>query len=120
MLATGNYRCITRSGMRSIRDAVTSDLELSRDIYSHVGDIIMTLGGDAADLVPFEKYAAAAEQLIKPSSAARAVAAGAAEIERIDLLIQLIGGSLRMNNAAIDEIVATIDKALAANRKLAA
>jgi hypothetical protein len=120
MLATGNYRCVTRSGMRAIRDAVHADLEVSRQIYTHVDQIIVKLGGDAADLVPFEKYAEAANSLLKPSSAARAIAAGATEIERVDKLIQLVGRTLGMNNPAIDDVVATVDQALAKNRTLAA
>ena len=120
MLATGNYRCVTKAGLRSIRDAVQTDLELSSRIYTHVDAIVMKLGADPADLVPFEKYAEAADNLLKPSSAARAIAAGASEIERVDMLIQLIGRTLGMNNTAIDETVATIDQALAANRMLAA
>jgi hypothetical protein len=120
MLATGNYRCVTKSGLRSIRDAVQTDIELSREIYAHVDAIVMRLGADPADLVPFEKYAKATDSLLKPSSAARAIASGATAIERVDMLVQLIGRSLGMNNAAIDENVATIDQALAANRMLAA
>ena len=120
MLATGNYRCVTKGGARSIRDAVQTDLELSREIYAHVDAIVMRLGADSADLVPFEKYAKATDSLLKPSSAARAIAGGALSIERVDKLVQLIGNSLGMKNAAIDEVVETVDLALAANRKLAA
>ncbi len=43
----------------------------------------------SADLVPFEKYAAAAEGLLKPSSVARAIAAGAPFVERVDRLAPL-------------------------------
>jgi hypothetical protein len=49
-----------------------------------------SLGADPEDQVPFEKYAKAAESLLKPSSAARAVASGAPFIERVDLLVKLI------------------------------
>jgi hypothetical protein len=77
MLLTGNYRCITMGEPRAIRDAVHEDLELSRSIYAHVDALAQKLGADPADQVPFEKYAKAAEGLLKPSSAARAVAAGA-------------------------------------------
>ena len=47
------------------------------------------------DQVPFEKYAKAAESLLKPSSAARAVASGAPFIERVDLLVKLVSRSAR-------------------------
>src|SRR5256886_17506769 len=89
MLLTGNYRCITLHEPQSIRDAVHSDLKLSHSIYDHVDAIARRLGADATDQVPFEKYAKAAESLLKPSSAARAVANGAPFIERADLLVKL-------------------------------
>jgi hypothetical protein len=41
-------------------------------------------------LVPFEKYAAAAQSLSRPASAARALFNGAPNIERADKLVQLI------------------------------
>jgi hypothetical protein len=73
MLLTGNYRCITPQEPQSIRDAVHTDLKLSEQIYDHVDGIARRLGADANDQVPFAKYAKAAESLLKPSSAARAV-----------------------------------------------
>ena len=120
MLLTGNYRCITPGGPQAIRDAVHADLESSRAIYAHVDAIARKLGADPADQVPFEKYAKAAENLLKPSSAARAVAAGAKVIERVDKLVQMIARSLDMPLQAIDETVATVDAKLAANRAKAA
>ncbi|SON54380.1 hypothetical protein HDIA_0839 [Hartmannibacter diazotrophicus] len=112
MLLTGNYRCITPTEPRSIRDAVHSDLALSKSIYEHVDAIALRLGGDPADLVPFEKYAKAAESLLKPSSAARAVAAGAPFIERVDLLVKVISHQLGMPNAEIDRTVDIVDSKL--------
>jgi len=120
MLLTGNYRCITAGEPRPIREAVHSDLELSKAIYAHVDAIARKLGADPADQVPFEKYAKAAENLLKPSSAARAVAAGAPAIERVDKLVQRIGRSLGMDNPAIDQVVATVDAKLAANQRMSA
>lgn len=120
MLLTGNYRCITAGEPRPIREAVHSDLELSRAIYAHVDAIARKLGADPADQVPFEKYAKAAENLLKPSSAARAVAAGAPAIERVDKLVQMIGRSLGMDNPAIDKVVDTVDAKLAANQRMSA
>jgi hypothetical protein len=120
MLLTGNYRCITAGEPRPIREAVHGDLELSRSIYAHVDAIARRLGADPADQVPFEKYAKAAENLLKPSSAARAVAAGAPAIERVDMLVQLIGKSLGMENPAIDAVVATVDAKLSENQRLSA
>lgn len=115
MLLTGNYRCILRDGAQSIRDAVHGDLDQSRAIYAHVDAIARRLGADPADQVPFDKYARAAESLLKPSSAARAVLAGVPVIERVDRLVQMIGRSLDMNNQAVDATVATVEAALDGN-----
>ncbi|MEZ5832579.1 MAG: hypothetical protein R3D05_15505 [Dongiaceae bacterium] len=112
MLLTGNYRCITPHEPRSIRDAVHGDLKRSQSIYDHVDAIARRLGADPKDQVPFAKYAKAAESLLKPSSAARAVAAGAPFIERVDLLVKLISDQLGMPNAEIDRIVETVDRKL--------
>ena len=112
MLLTGNYRCITPGEPRSIRDAVHGDLELSRSIYDHVDAIARRLGADPKDQVPFEKYARAAESLLKPSSAARAVANGAPFIERVDLLVKLISSQLGLPNAEIDRTVQIVDQRL--------
>jgi hypothetical protein len=112
MLLTGNYRCITPQEPRSIRDAVHADLARSRSIYEHVDAIARRLGADPGDQVPFEKYAKAAESLLKPSSAARAVAAGAPFIERVDLLVKLISHQLGMPNAEIDRTVEIVDHKL--------
>ena len=48
MLLTGNYRCITRTDMRSIRDAVHGDLEKSESIYAFVNELTQRLGADPA------------------------------------------------------------------------
>ncbi|MEZ5930701.1 MAG: hypothetical protein R3F54_01885 [Alphaproteobacteria bacterium] len=119
MLLTGNYRCIQRDGPRSIRDAVHSDLEQSHAIYEWVSGLCRKLGADEADQVPFEKYARAAEGLTKPSSAARALFAGAPNIERVDCLVKTIAASLGMQSATVDDIVAIVDEKLEANRKAA-
>ncbi|MAN80566.1 MAG: hypothetical protein CMM77_11415 [Rhodospirillaceae bacterium] len=120
MLLTGNYRCVTRDDVRPIRDAVHENLAQSRLIYHHVDAIARRLGADPGDAVPFEKYANAAENLVKPSSVARAVAAGSPVIERVDMLVQLIGRSLGMANPDIDEIIATVDARLAQNQRQSA
>ena len=112
MLLTGNYRCITLQEPQSIKDAVHRDLKLSQSIYEHVDGVARRLGADPADQVPFAKYAKAAESLLKPSSAARAVAAGAPFIERVDLLVKLISHQLGVPNAEIDRTVQTVDQKL--------
>ncbi|MEM8948894.1 MAG: 2-dehydropantoate 2-reductase N-terminal domain-containing protein [Pseudomonadota bacterium] len=117
MLLTGNYRCITGETPISIRDAVHGDLEISKRIYGQVDALTQRLGADPADQVPFEKYAKAAESLLKPSSAARAVANGAPMIERVDMLVQLIGHGLDMQDPAIDRTVDTVEEALVTNQR---
>jgi hypothetical protein len=120
MLLTGNYRCVTKSGARAIKEAVHSDLEASRAVYNWVRDLCIKLGAAPDDMVPFEKYAAAAQGLIRPSSAARALYAGAPNIERVDRLVQLIAAQKGMRNPVVDETVALVDAQLAENRKKAA
>jgi hypothetical protein len=116
MLLTGNYRCIIPGGARPICDAVHEDIERSRAIYEHVDAIARRLGAEPDAQVPFEKYARAAESLQQPSSAARAVMAGAPVIERVDRLVQLVGRQFGLDLPAIDEGVAIVDAALDRNR----
>ena len=73
MLLAGNYRCITKDGMRTAQEAVHSNIEESRSVYNFVFDLCVKLGAAPSDLVPFEKYAAAAQSLTRPASAARAL-----------------------------------------------
>ena len=61
MLLAGNYRCVTKDGMRTAQEAVHSDIETSRSVYNFVFDLCVKLGAKPEDLVPFEKYAAAAQ-----------------------------------------------------------
>lgn len=116
MLLTGNYRCILDDGARSIRESVHGDIGQSEAIYSWVNELARTLGADPADQVPFEKYASAATSLLKPSSAARAIEAGAPFIERVDRVVQKISGTLGMQLEAVDQIVSTVDARLTANQ----
>src|SRR5277367_4275683 len=120
MLLAGNYRCVTKDGMRTAQEAVWSDLETSRSVYNFVFDLCVKLGAKPEDLVPFQKYAAAAQSLIRPASAARALQNGAPNIERADKLVQLIARQKGLSNAAIDAQVALVDARLEANRKKAA
>jgi hypothetical protein len=120
MLLAGNYRCVQKDGMRPIKDAVHSDLEASRAVYNWVVKLCVSLGANEKDLVPFEKYANAALSLLSPSSAARALAAGAPNIERTDRLVQAIGAQKGMRNDVVDQTVALVDGWLERNRKKAA
>ena len=117
MLVTGNYRCILKDAPRSIREAVHSDIEASRAVYNWVRELCLTLGAAPDDLVPFEKYASAAHGLALPSSGARALFAGAKNIERVDRLVQGIAAQKGMRSAALDETVALVDARLALNRQ---
>ncbi len=117
MLLTGNYRAITEEGPRSIKDAVHSDIQLSEDIYFWVDSVVQNMGADSSDQVPFEKYSNAAKSLLKPSSAARSVFAGAKNIERVDKLVQAIATSLEMVNPIIDDNVEVVDLKLEENCK---
>jgi hypothetical protein len=120
MLLAGNYRCVTRDGMRTAQEAVHSDIETSRSVYNFVVDLCVKLGATRDDMVPFEKYAAAAQSLTRPASAARALQNGAPHIERADKLVQLIAAQKGMHSPAIDAQVALVDARLEANRKKAA
>jgi hypothetical protein len=120
MLLAGNYRCVTKDGMRTAQEAVHSDIATSRAVYNFVFDLCVKLGAKPEDLVPFEKYAAAAQSLTRPASAARALQNGAPYIERADKLVQLIARQKGLSLAAIDAQVALVDSRLEANRKKAA
>ncbi len=99
MLLAGNYRCITKDGMRTAQEAVHSNIAEAREVYNFVFDLCVKLGAKPEDLVPFEKYAAAAQSLSRPASAARALQNGAPNIERADKLVQLIARQKGMSNA---------------------
>lgn len=120
MLLTGNYRCVQRDGARSIRDAVFADVGQSRSVYEWVQTVCIAVGAASEDMVPFEKYARAAEGLTKPSSAARALFAGAPSIERVDLLVQGIAAQVGLKNALVDETVDLVSSRLELNAHKAA
>ncbi len=116
MLLTGNYRCVEDDTVRPIAEAVHSDVDQSRAVYAWVSEVCQTIGAASGDLVPFEKYAAAAKGLLKPSSAARALAAGAANIERVDLLVQAIGALNETHNDEVDATCRRVTTWLERNR----
>lgn len=116
MLLTGNYRCVTSGEARPISEAVHDDVELSGTVYNWVSSICQQLGANPEDLVPFEKYASAAKGLAKPSSAARALYAGATAIERVDKLVSLIADTIGEQNATVKQTVALVDGRLEANK----
>jgi hypothetical protein len=119
MLLAGNYRCVLKDTVRPIKEAVHSDLEASRAVYSWVVRLCVSLGAAEKDMVPFEKYANAALSLGSPSSAARALAAGAPNIERVDRLVQVVARQKGMQNDVIDQTVVLVDGWLEKNRRKA-
>ena len=119
MLLAGNYRCVHKDGMIPIKEAVHGDINATRAVYNWVAKLCMSLGAAEKDLVPFEKYANAALSLGSPSSAARALAAGAPNIERVDRLVQTIAAQKGMHSDVVDRTVALVDGWVEANRKKA-
>lgn len=119
MLVTGNYRCIEAGGVRSIEAAVHANRAESAALYGGVLDLLRRLGADESDLVSFEAYAAAADSLTVPSSAARAVDSGATHIERVDRLVQAVAAQKGLSLPALDALVAVVDARLDANRRRA-
>ena len=119
MLCAGNYRCVQKDAARSIKEAVHTDLEATRAVYNWVKKLCVSLGADEKDLVPFEKYAAAAQSLVTPSSAARALFAGAPNIERVDRLVKTIAAQRGESSSVLDETVKLVDARLEMNRKQA-
>jgi len=119
MLMAGNYRCIRPDNMIAIKDAIHGDIEASRAVYDWVWKLCKTLGANDDDLVPFDKYAAAAAGLGKPSSAARALFGGAEHIERVDCLVRRIARQQGVHSDTLEEIVALVDARLERNRAAA-
>jgi hypothetical protein len=115
MLITGNYRCILEGGVRSIDAAVHEDPAASRAIYGWVLELLRRYGARDEDLVPFEAYSAAASSLTLPSSAARAIAGGAVQIERVDRLVQAVAAQKSIRLPALDALVAVVNARLAEN-----
>jgi len=117
MLIAGNYRCVQKDAARSIKEAVHTDIDATRAVYNWVKTLCIGLGAEEKDLVPFEKYAAAAQSLVTPSSAARALFAGAPNIERVDRLVKTIAAQKGEKSAVLDETSALVDARLEINRK---
>lgn len=121
MLVTGNCRCLSPAGAApvAIAEAVTRDIAASRLLYDAVNAALREVGAPEAALVPFESYRAAAARLTRPSSLARALAAGAREVERIDLIVLELLRAVtapRAATALMAEVSAGISEALRRNR----
>src|SRR5258707_4807621 len=113
MLISGNYRCVTKTGIRPIKEAVHSDLEASRAMYNWVVKLCVSLGANEKDLVPFEKYAAAAQSLRSPSSAAHALYPAAPNIKRVDRLVQTLAPQKGLRSPGLDETLRPVEPKLA-------
>ncbi len=116
MLMAGNYRCIRQDDMIPIKEAVHANIDKSREVYDWVWKLCAGLGAEDEDMVPFEKYAKAAEGLGKASSAARALFGGAEHIERVDCLVRRIALQQGLQSDTLDEIVTLVDARLGKNR----
>ena len=88
------------------------DLKLSQAIYDHVDGIARRPAPTRKIRCLSGKICQAAESLLKPSSAARAVASRAPFIERVDLLVKLISPINSIPNAEIDRTVEIVDQKL--------
>lgn len=116
MLLTGNCRAVLPDGVRSIAEAVGADLQESHAIYEQVTALALALGARPQDMVSFAAYARAAERLTRPSSLARALDAGAVQIERVDLMVQRLMQARGHDTRLIDPVIAQIEARLATNR----
>ncbi|MBW7921425.1 MAG: hypothetical protein H3C51_04915 [Rubellimicrobium sp.] len=118
MLMAGNYRSITKTGAIPIAEAVWRDPAASRAIYDETCAILRATGTPPGLLVPFDRYAEAARALTLPAAVARALAAGALQVERADLLPRALArGNLSPQAAAV---IAGVERWLEANRKAGA
>jgi len=118
--AGGNYRCITKDGMRTAKEAVHSNIEESRSVYNFVLDCASSSAPIRTSWCRSRNTLAAAHSLSRPASAARALFNGAPNIERCDKLVQLIAKQKGLSHPVIDANVTLVDELLDKNRKKAA
>ena len=121
MLIAGNYRCVQKDGMRSIKDAVHC---------RHRGLAVgLQLGGQAVHVSGRRREGPGAVRKIRQRGAVAGEArpprrgrlfGGAPNIERVDRLVQAIAAQKGMQSKVVDETVALVDARLGANRKKAA
>jgi hypothetical protein len=116
MLITGNFRCLSDGPPLSIGQAVSRNLNESRELYEWITEVCLALGAEKSIMVPFDVYLAAAEALTLPSSLARGLFAGAIAAERVDVLIQALAGRHGMSHPVLDRIVGEISAVLEKNR----
>jgi len=119
MLITGNCRCVLETGVRSIAEAVLTDMEASTALYEQVRQLTLRLGAREQDLVSFQSYAETASRLVRPSSLARALEAGVCNVERIDRLISILFAEHGFAGRLIAPVVEMIETRLKRNRMAA-
>lgn len=112
MLITGNYRCVVNSGIVSIKNAVMSNINVSKKIYDDVYNLCLSLGASKDLLIPFDGYLKAAQNLTAPSSVARAFLNGDPNIERVDKLVLNIAKLKNLSVYKLEEIVKVFDNQL--------
>jgi hypothetical protein len=102
MLVTGNCRSLSETGEAiAIATVLSRDPEASRTLYECVNNSLIAIGAPVSVLVPFEAYLSAGQRLLRPSSLANAISAGARDVERIDLVVLEL---LRATSAPTTEI----------------
>ena len=109
---SGNYRCLDSFKLRSISQSINFNINLSKDIYYQVVEIMKKLGAGREAIIPFKAYLKASEKLDAPSSVCRAIINGKPKVERVDRLVQSLGNSVGIHSSEIDYIVETIDEAI--------
>lgn len=110
MLITGNYRCLTETGIITIKEAVFKNLEESKQIYEDVLKLCLLLGANEEIMINFKTYLNAVEKLNSASSVAKAVESGNKNIERVDKLIFFLSKQTNINIFKLNEIIKLHDK----------
>ena len=121
MLLAGNYRCITKDGMRTAQEAVNSNPEESRSVYNFVVDLCVKLGAKPRRSGAVREICRRRAKPLRARPRRRARCKMARPISSAPT--SWCSSSRRQkgkSNAAIDAQVALVDARLEANRKKAA
>ena len=122
MLIAGNYRCVQKDGMRSIKDAVHGDLEASRAVYDWVVELCVDARRRAEPTSCRSRSTRRRRsRSSRPSSAARALVRRRARTSSASTAwCRRSPRSGASAIAVLDETVALVDARLELNRKKAA
>lgn len=110
MIITGNYRCLENNKLRSIKEAVNEDLNYSKKIYNDVYELCKKIGAEDKDLINFEKYVKASQNLNAPSSVSRQAYAGGKNFERVDKLVLFFAKKNNIQITGLDEIISNFNQ----------